>query len=283
MPENLLNELPRYSPWSGILMGEESVDPKKKTRDEILREYDREKWATLLSSIQSDLAFNLEKANAQFYSKDPALIIQDKELRLSDSYTAFRRYLDLVEEELEGHLPAKGLVELGCGYGAVILEMAKRFRSRIEYFQALELAQNGQHACSSLAKRLGVNVHVGPCDLTASPIAVDVARDALLFTSFSTHYINHFSQSIISQLIALKPKVVVHFEPVYEHYSDDSMLGLLQRSYIRFNDYNRNMLPVLQKAQQDGLIDILKESKQVFGVNPLLPCSIIVWQPMDIL
>jgi Cyclopropane fatty acid synthase and related methyltransferases len=39
---------------------------------------------------------------------------------------AHRAYIDFIAKSLERFLPATALVELGCGYGSVILDLARR-------------------------------------------------------------------------------------------------------------------------------------------------------------
>ncbi len=59
------------------------------------------------------------------------------------------------------------------------------------------------------------------------------------------------------------------------------MLGLMQRRYVEINGYNTNLLSVLHKHRDDGKIDILVETPQIFGMNPFLPVSVLAWRPKE--
>jgi hypothetical protein len=54
----------------------------------------------------------------------------------------------------------------------------------------------------------------------------------------------------------------------------------MRRRYIEINDYNRNLVTVLEAAEKEGRIRILTQSPNLFGRNPLLPASLIAWKPV---
>jgi hypothetical protein len=74
--------------------------------------------------------------------------------------------------------------------------------------------------------------------------------------------------------------VVINVEPCYEHCEGKTLLGLMRRRYIEVNDYNTNLVTVLREQRDRGVIDILEELPAVFGSNPLLAASVIVWRPL---
>jgi len=56
---------------------------------------------------------------------------------------------------------------------------------------------------------------------------------------------------------------------------------MLRRRYIEINDYNRNLVTLLQEHETKGTLKILKEERSLFGNNPLLPISVIAWKPIN--
>ena len=74
------------------------------------------------------------------------------------------------------------------------------------------------------------------------------------------------------------PARLLGFEPCYEHCNAMTLLGLMRRRYIEMNDYNMNLATLLHARQKQGEISILREEAAVFGSNPLLACSIIIWE-----
>jgi hypothetical protein len=50
--------------------------------------------------------------------------------------------------------------------------------------------------------------------------------------------------------------------------------------YIEVNDYNTNLVTELHERRDRGVIEIVEERPAVFGSNPLLAASVIVWRPL---
>lgn len=68
---------------------------------------------------------------------------------------------------------------------------------------------------------------------------------------------------------------VVHMEVAFENYRD-SLLDLLRKRYVLANDYNRDLLSLVQAGKER---EILRNDHDAYGVNPLNPSSIIAWKP----
>ena len=79
---------------------------------------------------------------------------------------------------------------------------------------------------------------------------------------------------------SLKPKVIIHFEPCYEHFSTHNEYDLICKKYIELNDYNKNLVSTIKDYENNGFCKILYRKKRVIGFNPFLPISIIVWKPL---
>ena len=89
-------------------------------------------------------------------------------------------------------------------------------------------------------------------------------------------YVPELSYDFIAFLLDLKPLVVIHFEPCYEHYPMSEIHGLLCRRYLELNDYNRNLISIINRSTKNNEI-VSKIRKNVIGFNPLLPISVIEW------
>ena len=66
---------------------------------------------------------------------------------------------------------------------------------------------------------------------------------------------------------------VIHFEPVYEIHDNQSILDELRLSYILQNNYSRNLITSIEGV--GGVIHV--KEKDILGVNPLNPTSLIIW------
>jgi hypothetical protein len=277
-----IDDLPRFSKWPARLLGLESFGQRYKTPAEIDREYEREKWGPLLNRVLSEKqAVPVEVVDRwSFEGSSTCLCSVGDRLEQMSALGAHRRHKDLVYETLARLLPSSAVVELGAGYGAVILDLAKREPISSLPILAGEYTSSGVRLIGKLAQTQGLEITVGHCDFNAVPVAgFQIPAHSLIFTSFATHYVERLTPEFVESICDLQPRAVVHFEPCHEHCDTSTTIGLMRQRYIELNGYNRNLASLLHEAHRKGMITIVEESPAVFGANPFLPASIIVWSP----
>jgi trans-aconitate methyltransferase len=254
---------------------------RKKTRSEVLREFDAEKWGPLRARLQQNPSATVDDVEAwETDLTQRALVTTESDVwRFMSRLEARRHYMDLVATTLARHLPRSGhaaIAELGCGFGAVVLRIAARAAFARVPFLAAELSVNGQDLTRQLAANAGIDLTVGDCDLTSSTItSLPIPPGAVIYTSYAAHYLPTGHEGFVEALTSLKPAVVIHFEPIYEHANPSTTLGLMRRRYIEVNGYTRDLAERIRAAN----VRVLVEQPAVFGENPLLPASIIAWAP----
>ena len=281
-----LDDLPCHSPWPARLLGLEPWEPRQKTRAEILREYEREKWAPLLARFRHARAqgspaglADVDRWFTPSASEDTLVTVND-EWQFMRPTTVRERYLGLIESALARWCPRPdALVELGAGYGGVLLHLLRGTYSRVPAI-GLDVCPSGVALLSEIARAEDLNVVAGTCDLT-SPSVTDhaIPPRALFYTSYATSCVPNLPGEFVARLASFRPMLVVHFEPLFEHARQDTLLGLLRRRYVEVNGYDRSFLGTLRMAVQDGRIEILDELPNVFGANPLFAASVVVWRP----
>ena len=276
-----LDDLPRYSPWAGKLLGGEQILVNKRTPAQVLQEFDEEKWKALVSVLEADSELDLVGLERAEYSSIEEVAYEDGVFLLDNGFDQIaghtERYAQVIGEFADG---AAALVELGAGYGSKILALAGRSEfAELEVFAA-ELTPTGRSIILELARRGGVDITVGECDFSVPEIgSFGIPSDSVIFTSYATMYLPRLPQDFVSVISALRPRAVVHFEPCYDHFPTDTLHGLLCRRYLEFNDYNLDLAARLLDASDAGHIDILYKEPQVFGMNALMPVSVMVWRP----
>ena len=278
----VLDDLPKFSPWTQRVLGLVSWERPQRTAKENQREYEAEKWGPLLERVKAcRKTVTLDEIEDWvFQNCKEVLASVGKSLVAMSGREAHGRFRDLVATITGKYWPATALIELGCGYGSIILGLAHRLPFKGGKILAAEYTPSGQELTSFLAGVEGVSMDVGACDFGSSEITdLHVPEGSILLTSYAAHYLPLLPDSFVTGLAALKPKVVIHCKPCYEHCESDTILGLMRKRYMELNDYNRNLVTLLRTHQERGTIRILEEQPAVFGANPLLPASIIVWEP----
>lgn len=279
-----INDLPIYSPWPNRILGLEVFKRKPRNSVENQREYNSEKWKSALNEYLS----NTDRPKfSHFLQKELSKektqpVLWQKKLIMMSPKESFRLQVELIAEAVSRHLPAQALVELGAGTGRILFSLAKKCQSKAGLLFAAEFSENGRKLIKKIALASKIDVEVLPCDFTKTPIIQKLPDNAVLLTSMSIVCIQQLNKQFIKNLISLKPKVVIHFEPIYEHFPKNNILGLMQKRYTDINHYNKNLLGILKNAESENKIKILNEYPAILGTNPFLAASLIVWHPIKI-
>jgi len=284
MPTYTINDLPRFSPWPARLLGSEPCLKRYKTPKELTREFEYEKWGPLLDRVHKAKGYvTLEEVdNWIFEGQEPSLCGIGNRLELLSPLEAHRQYLNLIQTTLKPYMPAAALAELGAGYGRIIIALSQCSDFAGIPILAGEYTTSGMQLLKYLASSQNLPIEVGHCDFSSSQVFdFVIPRRSVIFTSYATHYVPELKVDFVKALCGCEPKLVIHFEPCYEHCDPNTLLGLMRRRYIEVNDYNTNLITLLHDQQEKGNIKILKEKPAVFGTNPLLPASVIIWKPTE--
>jgi hypothetical protein len=266
------------------LLGSEPWEQRVKNRSEVQREYQDEKWGGLLARVEeSPWQLRLSDLDAIMQGGDELVLFSDgPDLFETTARDAHIRYRDFVAGTLEPHLDASAIVELGAGYGSVIVDLAKRPEFSGLQAYGLDLTGAGAELIGRMAAAEGVEVNSGLCDMLADEVtSTAIPEGSLVYTSYAAHYEPRHAASFVEGIAALRPRRVVLIEPCHEHCDESTLLGLLRRRYIEVNDYNTNLVTLLHEQREAGRIRILDERRAAFGPNPLLAASVIVWEPVD--
>lgn len=278
-----LDELPKHSAWPGRLVGADPFVANQKTHDEIQREFGRDKWGALLDrarSVEGKLSIEMVEEWERGLDREILCTTGDR-IGFVPAVDAGAYAVAVFADVLRAHYPANALVELGAGYGHKILSLARLDPFLGGPLIAGEITRSGRELMTLIASAAGLCVQSIDCDLGSATITkTEIPTGAVLFTSYAAHYVPEFNQDMLRGLAQLQPKIVVHFEPIYEHHERTSLLGLLRRRYIEANGYNRNLLSTIREFASDGNAEIVDEIPSVFGLNPLLPFSVVSWRPL---
>ena len=92
------------------------------------------------------------------------------------------------------------------------------------------------------------------------------------------HYMYKIKNSLFNNLKKRKPILVINFEPLFEIHDERTTHGNLCKNYILKNGYCINHYSLMQKMVKQKKIEIIKFEKNIFGSNPILPLSKIIWK-----
>jgi len=275
------NELPKFSTWPERLL-DPALESRQKNAAELSREYEQEKWGPLLEALRGEDSGGLHLADDLTFRDCPPQPCWDHGvLRILPALEAFDVYRTLVMGKLSAPRPGQALVELGAGYGAILLWLKQQQDWRETPIFAGEFTASGQELAGLIAEREGLAVTTGWCDFFDPRLTdLPVPESSLIFTSFAMACVPELSDRFVDGMLEFRPSRVWHFEPIREHFDRGTLTGLMQERYLAANDYNRNLLAVLKRREAEGCIRIVSEEKCFFGLNPLIPLSSVAWEPV---
>ena len=277
-----VDDLPQHSHWISYLLGLKPL-PKSldKSVESIAREYGEDKWGNLIKSLRSLDAPTIFDADELCLDAKDIPCYADGEILLADSFEVQAAYFELIRSELKPLIEESGhLVELGAGYGSIILKLATLPEFNRLSFTAAEFTDTGVDCIKLLTPDVQNGFETGFCDLNNLDLKMfSIPENAIYMTCWTMACLKGLSKKTLNEIILHKPSAVIHIEPIYEHWTEDSLLQMLWKRYCQMNDYNRTLLTALKGYEAEGLIKIIEEKKNVFGSNPLAPVSIVKWAP----
>jgi hypothetical protein len=273
-----LDSLAKYSQWPQLLLSSK-IFKKYKTKKEIIREFNDEKWKKIYKTLNDKKKYSILEAEKALNNPDKITICydHDKGFCLSKNKEINKYILKILEDKIKKHLSsASCLVELGAGFGSKILQLSKIFKEKKLNLFAGEYTSIGRNLIKIIANYEKININVKYCDLNNLK-NLKIPKNSVIFTSYSMHYVSKLNKNFVKIINNLNPKIIIHFEPCYELYDSQNLHGLMCKKYIEINDYNKNLYSILKQKHLKNKID-LKITKNIFGHNPLLPISILEWK-----
>jgi hypothetical protein len=272
-----LDDLSQLSPWPEILLGLKPFAPKQRTRENVLREYNHDKWGQILQHLKARTDISPAGLLALHgNSRQKIAVSLGDTLYSAARGSVLRAYQDWVIGNLQ-RFQGQALVELGSGLGEKLLAAARAIRPPAIY--GGEFTTSGVECGRLLAKAWRIPGTFGHFDFNKPATLKPIPAGAVVYTAHAIEQIPQLSRTFIDGLIRKNPRVVLHFEPCHNEHEAGGMIHLLRRRYVEVNDYNRNLLTLLRAFEAEGKIRILEYAPRVFGANALNPTSMVVWTP----
>lgn len=276
-----LQELPKWSPWPARLLGQAEWKVPERTVAKVDSEYDKDEYLRCLTWA--------EKQTSPITTDDVRhvefRIAERKSFCVSQKENLFEipadRIISLDEEIIaEAMAPLMSevdtVVELGCGYGINLWALSKHFPEK-KYFGG-EYSQNAVKLAGMLYKD-HPNIQVQSLNFYDSAYDVLEKCKGSRVLLFTRHAIEQLPTAapLFNALTQYFDRIAVgvHLEVAAANYTD-TLFGLMRKRYIEINDYNRDLLQILQ-SRADIVVE--KNEPDIVGVSPLNPTSHIVWRP----
>mgnify|MGYP000858574833 CR=1 FL=1 len=270
-----LMDFTQHSKWPARLLGLEQWAPPKRNKVQALREYEKETYQPQLNLLKNDPALCCYDAlfRVVYPSITQMCCLMGKELRMMTPDKAFQVQLLCMESVVKSVVDGCPLVDFGAGNGRNLMGLATRLESSSLF--GLDMMPSALRVMKLMAARLGINLKVGKCDFHSKKLTeVAIPEQSVLMTSYATCFVSFDYHVFMEAIKNLKFKLIANFEPIYD-FMDNTLMGQMQKSYMIKNAYN---VDFFSKLFADPLVEIQSVEKNIFGTNPLLPMSSVVWK-----
>jgi len=254
------------------------------------REYGTEKWPAVLSRIESEVSAG-ETELARVISRvkrweadtaDPqprSVVVDGRSMKLPRCFALHGGTGSMTENLIALADGADAVIELGSGWGFNLFHLWLNGGPRTARYFALEYTEAGRRCTERLA------VLAPTLDIVAQPFdyhAVDlgglgsIEGRVLVFSCFSIDQIPQLPAAVYRALAAVADRIQgIHFEPAGWQMAEACVGSSAE--YAGRHDYNRNLWPLLNQLQAEGVLRIGEVIPEFFGQNPENSASMICW------
>jgi hypothetical protein len=276
-----LNDLPQWSSWPKRLLFPELWKVPTRTIDKVEQEYNQDEYARCLAYYQNAgdgvTPEEIKRFQSERKADDPVCVAFGNELYQVTFSQSRAEYLSLLVNSIRPLLDSvRTIVELGSGYGFNLWVLKKQL-DLSHFLVGGEYSENAVRLAELLCRETPqLKVHsFNFYEPESYKMLAACEPPVLVFTAHAIEQLPSCA-AVIDNLLLYRELIhtVVHFEPAYDLH-DASLLGLMRRRYAEVNDYNRDLLVVLQAR---SFVDLVETQADVYGINPLNPASIVQWR-----
>ena len=271
-----LDELAAWSRWPSRLLGLEEWVPQARTVEKVEAEYNETKYSECLryyeehpgASIDDIRRFQSSRSLGSeiCFSLGSSLYVTDFE---TAHETRFGIFLSAMRPLMKD---AQTIIELGCSYGYNLHLLSKH--NQEHSFIGGELSENAVDLGGRLFReqpRIQLR-RFNFYDPKSYEFLNELPGPLIVLT---VHAIEQLPscQVVIENLLRFGKRIdrVIHFEPAHDRH-DTSLLGLMRQRYTEMNDYNRDLVSVLENSAD---VQLLQYEPEVVGITPMNPTSIL--------
>lgn len=252
----------------------------ERTQDEVNSEYNLLHWQNILAKKAWLKAADLPAFLAPPEPTERLRKVDNQILRISaQKYYQYR--IDALGDLIAAHCgDAKGVVELGTGYGYNLFSL---HHSHPDWtLKGFDISPNGIKAGREIADRFAISdkISLDRIDLTdASDPNLAAITGEVVLTYFCIEQIPYDVRKVIENIIAAKPKRVINIEPTTELLELFRPRDLVSLLYIRSVDYQTQLFTTLNKMEREGRIRILARERMPFAPSINNDGFLYCWEP----
>jgi len=170
------------------------------------------------------------------------------------------------------------IYDIGCGSSYNLVELCKKFPEKKIY--GFDFVQSSVDIVNEISEYYKFNSEGKIFDITNPDRDINLDDNSLVFTGGVIEQVAGKFEKFVEYLLEMKPKLVVHVEPIYELYDQDILFDYLAAKFHHKRGYTRGYLPRLRELEKENKIEIIKLKRLNFGSLLMEGYTCIVWKPL---
>lgn len=170
------------------------------------------------------------------------------------------------------------IYEFGCGTGYNLVTLAHMFPQKRLY--GLDFVPAVTEILRLIAEKHGLFIEGKLFNIKQPDDALALAPDSGVCTFVCLEQVSDQFEPFLQYLIAQKPKICVHLEPIVELYDDENLIDWMAKQFHCKRKYLSGFYPRLQELERERKLKLLQVKRLEFGNMNHEGYTLIVWRPL---
>lgn len=237
-------------------------------------------WGEILAQVQAQ-GFTPAILRPQYFDHHRIMRLDSEYIDGGDANFVYE-YDQLLRRLVIAHYlkGQKHVVELGCGTGTSQLILAELLPDA--QLTASDWAEPSQEIIRAIGAYLKRDIK--PVNFNMLTLEgwneLGINSGSAVLTVHALEQLGDGCGALLDKLVAAKPKLCVHFEPVAELYDEAQLTDYLAAYYHRHRNYLHGWLTRLRALETQGKVRLLDVRRLSFGDRYHEAYSVIAWQAL---
>jgi hypothetical protein len=222
---------------------------------------------------------NLDSLRPKYFSKIPQIRWRQKWITPVNQYMEYQLFELLLDLIFESYLSeSSDIYEFGCGTGNNLLRM--RNFNRNANITGLDWARSSQSLIGEIAVDIqDAKMYGEHFDYFNPNSDFKLAKNSSVVTVASLEQTGKDFKKFIDYLIANRPEIVIHIEPIGEVLDENELLDNLSLRYFKKRNYLDGLVDHVKELEKQGKVEILRLSRTYVGSFYIDGYTLLMWRP----
>ena len=233
-----------------------------------------------------DISNDIKDLIPKYYNKFPYIRYNSDLFRVNNEDAELNSVRILINYVADIYLKNfEEIIEIGAGTCHHILELSKILKNDPTFY-ALDWSESTTLIAGRLKEKNHINsIHSFKFDffnpLWHKEIKLPNKNKSALYSFAALEQIGQEFHNLFNFIKnTIKPKIIIHLEPIAELLPQDQLLSYLSTKYFYKRNYLNGYYSFLKQKEKDGEIVIHEASRMPFGSLFIEGYSLIVWSPL---